>query len=112
SAQGRSAALQRTAQDLFKSTSVEDLRTLLGMVATRRDLNRPMVFKSAKEMAIQSTAEFAPFFGCSLTDAILCSCAAVPFFAPAHVRVPGAGLPIEVIDGGFVANNPSFYAVA
>jgi hypothetical protein len=63
-------------------------------------------------MAIQSSAEFAPFFGCSLTDAILCSCAAVPFFAPAHVRVPGAGIPIEVIDGGFVANNPSFYAVA
>jgi uncharacterized protein len=106
---GRSKALRECAETIFKQQMFDDssFKTLFGAVATRSDYNRPMVFKSSKLFS-RGKANFTPGFGCKISDAIIASCSAYPLF-DAH--------PIEeingekVFDGGFVANNPTLYAI-
>ncbi|MEO8211567.1 MAG: patatin-like phospholipase family protein [Myxococcales bacterium] len=52
-----------------------------------------------------------PGFGVSIADAVQASCSAFPFF---HRKVvtTSAGDRIELIDGGYCANNPTLYAIA
>lgn len=54
---------------------------------------------------------FEPGFGCTIADAVVGSCSAYPFFLKKMVTT-GRGDKIEVRDGGFVANNPTLYAIA
>ncbi|MBP0652122.1 patatin-like phospholipase family protein, partial [Mycobacterium tuberculosis] len=54
---------------------------------------------------------FRPGFGVSIGDAVQASCSAVPFFTPKTV-VTGAGDEVELVDGGYCANNPTLYAIA
>ncbi|MCL5425500.1 MAG: patatin-like phospholipase family protein, partial [Gammaproteobacteria bacterium] len=54
---------------------------------------------------------FSPGFGVSIADAVQASCSAYPFFNRKTV-VTAAGDKIELIDGGYCANNPTLFAVA
>ena len=107
-AKGRSRALRAVVRRIFGDQGFDGLDTpQLGIVATRRDFDRPMIFKTSAAQAIKGARSFVPGFGASLADAVMASCAARPFFASVPVQT-SQGV-VNAIDGGFVANNPSLF---
>ncbi len=84
--------------------------TNVGIVATHLEYNRPMVFKSHADQAHRRKESFRPGFGCSITNAVVASCAAFPFFRKKSVSTFNGGKR-TVVDGGFCANNPSLFAL-
>jgi patatin-like phospholipase/acyl hydrolase len=108
---GRTNALQALAVDVFKSAAFGDAKTRLGIVATRWKEERPMIFKSHAGLAHGLKATFVPGFGVSISDAVQASCAAYPFFERKVVETAD-GSKIELIDGGYCANNPTLYAIS
>lgn len=108
---GRSAALRKLAADVFGDAKFETFKTHVGIVATRWEDDRPMIFKNSVEQAHGSKASFKPGFGCTIADAIVASCSAYPFFSMPKVTT-AKGDHVVVADGGFCANNPTLYAIA
>ena len=108
-AKRRSRALRDAVVRLLGERRFEDLHTQLGIVATRTDRDRPMIFKTSSGQAIKGALSFVPGFGATLADAVMASCAARPFFDEAVVSTPQGA--VGAIDGGFVANNPSLFAL-
>lgn len=111
SAAERTAALQDLAKEVFQDKTFEDVMTGIGVVATRWLTERPMIFKGSVEQAHGRKGTFSPGFGVSIADAVQASCSAYPFFNRKSV-VTAAGDKIELIDGGYCANNPTLFAVA
>lgn len=108
---GRTASLSELAQEVFGETTFHDVKTGLGVVASRWVQERPMIFKSDPKQAHGREASFVPGFGVPMKDAIRASCSAFPFFEPTIVQT-NLGEKIQLIDGGFCANNPTLYAIA
>ena len=54
---------------------------------------------------------FYPGFGVKVSDAVQASCSAFPFFERKMVTTEKGDL-VELIDGGYCANNPTLYAIA
>ena len=106
----RSCALRKAIHSFFGVRTFDDVDVLLGIVATRTDFNRPMIFKSSATQAIKGERSFAPGWGASLADALVASCAAQPAFDGVTVPNTTEG-DIPAIDGGFVANNPCMFAL-
>lgn len=107
----RTAALARLSRAVFGDRSFSDVKTGLGIVAARWLSERPMIFKAAAAQAHGSKATFTPGFGVSISDAVQASCSAFPFF-DRKVVTTSAGDRVELIDGGYCANNPTLYAIA
>lgn len=107
----KSEALARVGQEVFGRTEFDAVLTGLGIVATKWQLETPMIFKSNLAQAHGRTATFVPGFGCSIADAVEASCSAFPFFQRKIVTT-AAGDEIELFDGGYCANNPTLYAIA
>jgi predicted patatin/cPLA2 family phospholipase len=63
-----------------------------------------------RRQAFLGKSTFEPGFGCTIGDAVIGSCSAYPFFQKKFATT-GRGEKIEVRDGGFVANNPTLYAI-
>lgn len=108
---GRSAALTHLAVTVFGEKTFADFLTGVGIVATRWDLERPMIFKSNVDQAHGRQATFQPGFGCTVADAVRASCSAYPFFKR-PILMTGTGARVELLDGGYCANNPTLYAIA
>lgn len=108
---GRSEALHEKALALFKDVAFVDFQTYIGIVSTHVDYARPMIFKTSVDQAHGMKDSFEPGFGASVSDAILASCAAFPFFDKVQVSTTNQGNPV-LMDGGFVANNPALFAIA
>ncbi len=111
---GRSQSLLEcaTSSDVFgdKYFDESSFETKLGAIATRCDYNRPMIFKSSVDLAYAGKDSFKPGFGCKISDAVIASCSAAPFFKHHKIHLK-SDLIIRTFDGGFVANNPTFYAI-
>jgi predicted acylesterase/phospholipase RssA len=107
----RSAALTNLARSVFGNRTFADVKTGVGIVATRWDFEKPMIFKASAAQAHGRVATFVPGFGCTIADAVQASCSAYPFFRK-HVITTGNGDRVELIDGGYCANNPTLYAIA
>lgn len=107
----KSAALEGGAKAVFGDATFHDVKTGIGIVATRWATERPMIFKGSVAQAHGRTSTFAPGFGCSIADAVVASCSAFPFFKRKTVTTT-AGDHVELIDGGYCANNPTLYAIA
>jgi patatin-like phospholipase/acyl hydrolase len=107
----RTAALKELASQVFEGTTVEHFKTGIGIVATNWRDERPLIFKASLGQAHGSKGSFVPFFGCSVSDAIIASCSAYPFFKT-HMVIKSNGDVLELADGGFCANNPTLYAIA
>ena len=107
----RSAALARLAQEVFGDRTFDEVKTGLGVVATKWTIERPMVFKAHVAQAHGRKGTFRPGFGVSIGEAVQASCSAYPFFAR-KIVVTESGDKTELIDGGYCANNPTLYAVA
>ncbi len=107
----RSAALAKLASDVFGTRTFEDVKTGIGVVATRWMTEKPMIFKGSVAQAHGRKATFTPGFGVSIAEAVQASCSAYPFFERKTVTT-AAGDRVELIDGGYCANNPTLYAIA
>jgi patatin-like phospholipase/acyl hydrolase len=107
----RSKALEKLAGAVFAESRFEDTKTALGIVAAKWDFETPMIFKTDVSQAHGRKATFVPGFGVSISEAVQASCSAYPFFRRKTVTT-STGDRIEVIDGGYCANNPTLYAIA
>jgi hypothetical protein len=87
------------------------VKTAVGIVTTKWVIERPMIFKGSIAQAHGRTGTFAPGFGCKIGDAVQASCSAYPYFNRKIVTT-NTGDNIELVDGGYCANNPTLYAIA
>lgn len=110
-AAGKSEALAHLAKTVFRKRTFADVKTGVGIVATRWDFEKPMIFKGSVGQAHGRHSTFVPGFGCTFADAVQASCSAYPFFKK-HVVTTSKGERVELIDGGYCANNPTLYAIA
>jgi uncharacterized protein len=106
----KTGALEALAAEVFGNLKFDTFKTDIGIVGTRWKEERPIIFKTSRNQAVLGKATFEPGFGCTIGDAVIGSCSAYPFFRKKFVTT-GAGEKIEVRDGGFVANNPTLYAI-
>jgi predicted acylesterase/phospholipase RssA len=108
---GRSGALAELATTIFRDAMFTDVKTSVGIVTTKWILEKPMIFKAHVVQAHGMKGSFVPGFGVKVADAVHASCSAYPYFNRKTV-VTSSGDSIELIDGGFCANNPTLYAIA
>lgn len=111
SAQARSRALKTLADEVFAEATFKDVKTGIGIVAARWLTERPMIFKANIAQAHGRVGTFVPGFGVSIADAVRASCSAYPLFDRMIVKT-SMGEDIELVDGGYCANNPTLYAIA
>jgi predicted acylesterase/phospholipase RssA len=110
-AAGKSAALKQLGDEVFKDRRFDVVKTAIGVVATRWVIEQPMIFKGSVAQAHGRVGTFVPGFGCTISDAVQASCSAYPFF-DRKVVTTAKGDHIELVDGGYCANNPTLYAIA
>jgi predicted acylesterase/phospholipase RssA len=108
---GRTRALTELAKTVFGDASFTEVKTGIGVVTAKWLTERPMIFKASVAQAHGRTGTFVPGFGVSIADAVRASCSAYPFFERTVVKT-AKGESIELIDGGYCANNPTLYAIA
>lgn len=107
----RTQALKKCANQILGDKRFDAFRTDVGIVTIHYNETRPMIFKSSVKQAHGRESSFQPGFGCTIAEAVIASSAAFPFFERAKVITSNQGEP-ELIDGGFVANNPTLMAIA
>lgn len=107
----KSKALTALSKIVFADAKFDQVKTNVGIIATRWVLERPMIFKANIAQAHGSKGSFAPGFGVKIGDAVQASCSAYPYF-DRKIVVTEKGDKVELIDGGFCANNPTLYAIA
>lgn len=110
-ADGRSGALAELAEAIFSDAIFTDVKTSVGVVTTNWVIEKPMIFKTHVGQAHGMKDSFVPGFGVKIGDAVQASCSAYPYFNRKTV-VTTSGDNIELVDGGFCANNPTLYAIA
>jgi patatin-like phospholipase/acyl hydrolase len=110
-ADGRSGALAELSKTIFGDATFTDVKTSVGIVTTKWVLEKPMIFKTHIQQAHGMKGSFVPGFGVKIGDAVQASCSAYPYFNRKTV-ITSSGDNIELIDGGFCANNPTLYAIA
>ncbi|HVY89073.1 MAG TPA: patatin-like phospholipase family protein [Hyphomonadaceae bacterium] len=106
----KTGALEALAAQVFGELKFDAFKTDMGIVGTRWSEERPIIFKTNRRQAFLGKSTFEPGFGCTIGDAVVGSCSAYPFFKKKFVTT-SRGERIEVRDGGFVANNPTLYAI-
>jgi len=111
SADDKTVALAKLVKEIFGTRTFKEVKTGIGIVTTRWMTERPMIFKGSVEQAHGRQGTFQEGFGVSIADAVQASCSAYPFFNRKFVRT-AAGDEIELVDGGYCANNPTLYAIA
>ncbi len=107
----KSAKLAELAEKIFGEVKFDDVKTGVGIVTTKWDIERPMIFKGNIHQAHGRKGTFKPGFGVRIGDAVQASCSAYPFFSPKKVTTAD-GDEITLVDGGYCANNPTLYAIA
>jgi predicted acylesterase/phospholipase RssA len=107
----RSIALKHLTSEIFANAAFTDVKTGIGIVTAKWLTERPMIFKGSADQAHGRIGTFVPGFGVNIADAVRASCSAYPFFERTVVRT-STGEDIELIDGGYCANNPTLYAIA
>jgi predicted acylesterase/phospholipase RssA len=110
-AREKSQALADLADEVFGDAMFADVKTNIGIVSTRWVIERPMIFKGSIAQAHGRVGTFVPGFGVPISHAVQASCSAYPFFERKIVRT-AQGDDVELVDGGYSANNPTLYAIA
>lgn len=107
----KSQALTELADEVFKGKKFDAVKIGIGIVATKWMIERPMIFKANIDQAHGRKASFVPGWGCTIGEAVEASCSAFPFFN-SKIITTSNGDRIELVDGGYCANNPTLYAIA
>jgi len=110
SRKGKSKKLKELGDEVFGELTFEDFKTDIGIVALNYDTQNPLVFKSTINQAHGMQHSFVPGFGCTISDAVQSSCSAYPIFDFKYVNTLNQGK-IKAIDGGFIANNATLFAL-
>ena len=108
-AQDKTSTLIEKGNELLEDITFDNLLCDVGIVALNLETKEPLIFKSNVNQAHGSKGSFLPGFGCELLTAVVASASAYPVFEPVTVKTKNKG-DIKTVDGGFIANNPSFYA--
>jgi len=107
----RTRALESLAREVYGESDFGQFKTGIGVVTANWKTEKPMIFKGSREMAHGRKSTFTPGFGVTVADAVQASCSAFPFFERKIVTTE-KGDDIELVDGGYCANNPTLYAIA
>jgi len=107
----KTKALNELTHTVFKKSMFTDVKTGVGIVATKWVMERPMIFKGDITQAHGMKGSFIPGFGVTIADAVQASCSAYPFFKHKTVTTK-LGDKMKLGDGGYCANNPTLYAIA
>lgn len=110
---GKSEELRKQGESVFKSKKFNAFKTNVGIVALNYDTQMPLVFKSNINQAHAMKQSFEPGFGCTIAEAVQCSCSAYPVFDKKQITISNQGSKstVNVIDGGFIANNATLFAI-
>jgi len=106
----KSKTLEEAGNKIFAEFDFTNLKTDIGIVSLNNQTKEPFIFKSNIQQAHGMKGSFEPGFGQSLTHAVLSSSAAYPIFKKVKIKTT-SGEEVELVDGGFVANNASLYAL-
>lgn len=109
-AKERSLLLAKKCNEFFGDVKFDQVMTGIGVVAMNYDDSKPFIFKADVKQAYTRQATFIPGFGCTISTGIQASCAAYPIFDMKQVVTTNQGK-ICAVDGGFIANNPVFFAI-
>lgn len=107
----KTQALAALAKTVYEDQGFEAVKTGIGVVTCRWQDETPMIFKANHAQAQGRKATFVPGFGVPIREAVQASCSAFPFFERKTVKT-AAGDYVELVDGGYCANNPTLYAIA
>lgn len=107
---GKSRALKRFANEVFGTKKFDSFKTKIGIVAMNYDYQRPFIFKNIVDQAHGMKNSFVPGFDVTISEAVQCSCAAYPIFNKKRILTSNQGAQVS-LDGGFVANNPTLFAL-
>ena len=107
----KTKALEDAAKKVFGKKKFDSMKTGVGVVTTKWIIERPMIFKTSVAQAHGRMGTYVPGFGCTIAEAVQASCSAYPFFDRKIVKT-SAGDDVELVDGGYCANNPTLYALA
>lgn len=106
----RSESLRSQAESIFLEKKFDSFTTAdVCIVATNISDNKPLIFKSNKKHAHRGKASFEEGFGVKISEAVVASCSAYPLFEKVDIEIKDEKK--TLIDGGFVANNPSLFAI-
>lgn len=106
----KSAAMEEQAKKVFGDKRFDSFKTNIGIVALNYETQMPLIFKTNIQQAHGMKQSFKAGFDCTIETAVRCSCAAYPFFSKMKIKTDNHG-EIEVVDGGFIANNPTLYSM-
>lgn len=109
----KSNALKAEADKIFEGKKFDAFKTDIGIVSLNYDTQRPLIFKSSLKQAHGMKQSFESGFGKTISEAIQCSCAAYPIFDMVNIDLINTGsiTNVNVIDGGFIANDPTLFAM-
>lgn len=107
---GKSRAMAIEAEKVFGTKKFDVFKTDIGIVALNFETQMPLIFKTNIKQAHGMNQSFKPGFDCTIETAVRCSSAAYPFFDTMKIVTENHG-EIEVVDGGFIANNSTLYSM-
>lgn len=107
---GRSKKLSALADAEYGNCAFADFKTDVGIVALNFNDQRPLIFKSNISQAHGMKQSFVPGFGVSISNAVQASCSAYPVFIKKIIKTSNQGT-ITAVDGGFIANNATLFAL-
>ncbi|NNC68597.1 MAG: patatin-like phospholipase family protein [Gammaproteobacteria bacterium] len=107
---GKSRKLKELADEVFGNLDFKAFKTDIGIVSLNYETQNPLIFKSNINQAHGMKQSFLPGFGCTISDAVQASCSAYPVFDTKTVQTDNYGT-ITAIDGGFIANNATLFAL-
>ena len=110
-ARNKTNALERHSERIYGERTFEDFKLDVGILITHSESNRPMVFKRNLNRTGGGPDGFLSGEGLKISDAIMASCAAHPFLKQKRIDLAHHG-ERTALDGGFVANNPTLFAIA
>lgn len=106
----KSENLKSVAKEILGDKMFDEFKTDIGIVALNYDTQQPLIFKSSVSQAHGMKHSFQPGFGCTISDAVQCSCSAYPIFNMKTIDTANQGN-INAVDGGFIANNATLFAL-
>jgi uncharacterized protein len=103
-------ALEKYALEIFSNKKFNSFKTNIGIVALNYDTQMPLIFKTNMNIAHGTKKSFEAGFGLYIKDAVIASCSAAPIFKEKQLNTNNKGN-LLAIDGGFIANNPTLFAI-
>lgn len=110
SRKGKSKKLAELGDEIYGNKKFDEFKTDVGIVALNYETQNPLVFKSNLKQAHGMKHSFVAGFGLTISDAVQASCSAYPIFDIKVLETENQGK-IDAVDGGFIANNATLFAL-